>query len=145
MSGTELLLRLAAATLAGAALGLDREAHQKSAGLRTLALVGLASAIFMVAGLAHEGTGEVDPLRVVQGIVTGVGFLGAGTILQKEDEAAVLGLTTAATIWIDAALGVAFAMGLWATGIIGLGLALLVLVGGRWVERHLRRGLGTER
>jgi putative Mg2+ transporter-C (MgtC) family protein len=92
-----------------AAIGLEREFHQKPAGLRTNMLIGIGSALFTVLSLsfAHGGQGTVD--RVAAQIATGIGFLGAGAILR--DEHSVHGLTTAATIWVNAAIGMAVGAG----------------------------------
>src|SRR5262245_33477653 len=107
----EVVLRLSSATLAGAVLGLNRELRGKPAGLRTLALVGVGSALFALAGIgAVLDTGKptsTDAIsRVIQGIVTGIGFLGAGVIIHDVQQH-VRGLTTAATIWLSSALGIA--------------------------------------
>jgi putative Mg2+ transporter-C (MgtC) family protein len=100
----QVFFRLAAAVGAGALIGLDRELRRKPAGLRTLALVALGSAVFILEtvdpaqGVATDGTS-----RVIQGVVTGVGFLGAGSILRGASEESIRGLTTAASIWLAAA------------------------------------------
>ncbi len=134
---TDLLLRLLAATAAGAIIGLDREMHRKPAGLRTLMLVGLGSALFTTAGLV--GLPSTDPLRIVQGVIVGIGFLGGGVILQREEQGAVQGLTTAASIWIVAALGTTFALGRWLLAAAALALSIVVLVAGTALERWLHR------
>jgi len=105
--------RLVLAALAGAALGLNRERHNQAAGLRTHILVAAGSALFMIA--ATEMAVHADAVsRVMQGIVQGIGFLGAGTILKLSKRVEVHGLTTAASIWFTAALGIAAAVGpLW--------------------------------
>src|SRR5690242_13675486 len=101
----EVLLRLLAALLCGAAIGLNREFHRKPAGFRTFALVSLGSAIVV---LSMEQRGGPDSIsRVVQGIMTGIGFLGAGVIFRREARNKVSGLTTAAAIWLTAGLGCA--------------------------------------
>lgn len=134
-------LRLGAATLAGAALGINREIRGKSAGLRTHALVALGTALMTLVGVAASSAGpEFDTeslARVVQGIVAGVGFLGGGAILKGGDQ--VRGLTTAATLWVAAGLGVACAAGLWHTTLIAVAITTLVLVAGRRVDLLLRR------
>ena len=105
----DVFLRLGAAVLAGAIIGFDREIRDKPAGLRTLTLVSLGSAVFTLTAL-----GTPDSIsRVIQGIVTGVGFLGAGTIIRGRDEHSVRGLTTAASVWLAAAIGVACALADW--------------------------------
>jgi putative Mg2+ transporter-C (MgtC) family protein len=105
--------RLLAATVLGGLIGFQRERVHSAAGLRTHILVALGAALFVLAG--HEaGFSASDTSRVVQGIVAGIGFLGAGTILKLADRGEVHGLTTAATIWVTAAVGVAASIGpLW--------------------------------
>jgi putative Mg2+ transporter-C (MgtC) family protein len=98
--------RLLAATVLGGLIGFQRERVHSAAGLRTHILVALGAALFALAG-SEAGFSPPDVSRVVQGIVAGVGFLGAGTILKLADRGEVHGLTTAATIWVTAAVGVA--------------------------------------
>ena len=111
------LIRLIAATLLGAVIGIQRERAGKPAGLRTHMLVTLGTAVFV---LACSGVGmSSDALsRVIQGIITGIGFIGAGSILKLSQEREVQGLTTAAGVWMTAAVGVAVGLG-------SLGVALL--------------------
>jgi putative Mg2+ transporter-C (MgtC) family protein len=106
----EILLRLGVAAAVGAIVGLDRERQGKPAGLRTHVLVSAGSALFVVAA-AETGTPTADMSRIIQGVAAGVGFLGAGAILKLSDSRQILGLTTAATIWMTAALGVAAGLG----------------------------------
>ncbi|HEX6054039.1 MAG TPA: MgtC/SapB family protein [Gemmatimonadaceae bacterium] len=137
---TDVLLRLLAATLAGAVIGFNREITQKPAGLRTHALVSLGSALVVVtAVLLGPSDGRVHPdatARVIQGIVAGIGFIGGGVILHAEGRH-VLGLTTAATIWVAAALGVTCGVGHWAIAGTAVGITLFVLVVGQWVEKWI--------
>jgi putative Mg2+ transporter-C (MgtC) family protein len=125
----QVFLRLAAAVAAGALIGLDRELRRKPAGLRTLALVSLGSAVYILetvdpgVGGSTEGTS-----RVIQGVVTGVGFLGAGSILRTTNEDSVRGLTTAASIWLAAATGIACGLAQWPLAAASCVLGLLVLV-----------------
>ena len=132
------VLRLGAALLLGSVLGLNRELHGKAAGLRTHALVCLGAAIATLLALGPlNRPGEADPnaiTRVVQGILTGVGFLGAGVIL-RDPMGHVTGLTTAATIWICAVLGIVCGLGYWWLLGISVFITLLVLVFGRPIER----------
>ena len=121
----DVFLRLGAAVFAGAIIGFDREMRDKPAGLRTVSLVSLGSAVFTLTAL---GPGAVDSTsRVIQGIVTGVGFLGAGTIIRGRDEQSVRGLTTAASVWLAAAVGVACGLAYWAVAVSAVVLGLLVL------------------
>ena len=140
----QVYLRLAAAVGAGALIGLDRELRRKPAGLRTLALVALGSAVFILetveptSGISTEGTS-----RVIQGIVTGVGFLGAGSILRGTNEDSVRGLTTAASIWLAAATGIACGLAKWGlvAGSCTLGLLVLMITP---VERALHNRRKTD-
>ncbi len=130
VSGTpgveDVLLRLVAACLFGGCVGWDREAEQKEAGLRTHMLVALGAATFGVLAVLITD-GEADPMQVVQGVAAGIGFLGAGQILQMRG--AAVGLTTAAGIWVVGGVGLACGMG--ATGLAALVtvLALAILRG----------------
>jgi len=135
-------LRLGAALFLGALLGLNRELHGKAAGLRTHALVCLGAAVATLLALGPPGSwATADPnaiTRVVQGILTGVGFLGAGVIL-RDPMGHVTGLTTAATIWVCAVLGIVCGLGQWALLGIGAVLTVLLLLFGRSVERLAER------
>jgi putative Mg2+ transporter-C (MgtC) family protein len=123
------LLRLAAAVGVGAVIGLDRELRRKPAGLRTLALVALGSAVFIIETIdTTRGVYTDATSRVIQGIVTGVGFLGAGSIMRSADEESVRGLTTAASIWVAAAAGIACGLANWPLVVVGSALGVLVLV-----------------
>jgi putative Mg2+ transporter-C (MgtC) family protein len=114
---THVVIRLIASVLLGAAIGLQRERAGKPAGIRTHILATLGTTVFVL-GCAGFGMSADGLSRVIQGIVTGIGFLGAGAILKLDDKHDIKGLTTAASIWISAAIGVAVGLG-------GLGLALL--------------------
>lgn len=134
----EVMLRLGAATIAGAAIGLNRDLHNKPSGLRTLALVSLGSALAVLIA-AEAGTGPNPISPVLQGIVTGVGFLGAGVILHIGGTAKVHGLTTAAAIWLTAVLGAACGLGYWQIALVSIGLTALVLAFGGTLERAVHR------
>ena len=140
----EIALRLGSATLTGAVLGLNRELKGKPAGLRTNALVSLGSALLILASLG-VAAGEDAALRAnvlsraMQGIITGVGFLGAGVILRDKDGTQVHGLTTAATIWLTATLGVLCGAGMWPVALLGVGLTLAILILGWPLEKYLHR------
>ena len=139
----DLLLRLGAATLVGAAFGLDREARHKPAGMRTLALVALGAAMIVVVVVENPNTGSTFDAnamsRVMQGILTGIGFIGAGVIMRTEREQTVHGLTTAATIWVVAALGITCGAGRWRIVGLAMVLALGTLFTGRFVENAMLR------
>jgi putative Mg2+ transporter-C (MgtC) family protein len=111
------LIRLFAAALLGAIIGFQRERAGKPAGLRTHMLVTLGTCVFVLA-CAGYGMSSDGLSRVIQGIVTGIGFIGAGSILKLDKERDIQGLTTAASVWVTAAVGVAVGLG-------GLGLAIL--------------------
>jgi putative Mg2+ transporter-C (MgtC) family protein len=137
---SETLLRLSAAMAVGCVIGLNRELHNKPTGMRTLGLVGLGSAL-AVAAVAESSAAEVG--RVIQGVITGVGFLGAGVILHRPDRGRVHGLTTAATIWVTASLGILCGLAAWpAVATAGL-LILLLLIAGGPLERRLERLFGS--
>jgi len=125
---TRILLRLLMAAVLGAVLGFEREHKGKSAGVRTHMLVSMGAALFVLAP-SMAGADDQALSRVVQGIVAGIGFLGAGTILKGNgrDPSHVKGLTTAAGLWMTAAIGTAAGMGREATALISTLMALLVL------------------
>ncbi|HEV8256616.1 MAG TPA: MgtC/SapB family protein [Casimicrobiaceae bacterium] len=131
--------RLGMAVLVGAVLGINRDLHHKPAGLRTHGLVSLGSATVIVVALSTVGTDANALSRVIQGLVTGVGFIGAGVILHHDAEHRVAGLTTAASIWVAAALGVACGSGHWIIALFALAMTLAVLVFGGPVEQALER------
>jgi putative Mg2+ transporter-C (MgtC) family protein len=136
MDATDIALRLGLAALAGAALGLNRDLHGKPTGVRTLGLVGLASALIVIA----VGHGDGDVSRVMQGIVTGIGFLGAGVIIRSEKGRHVHNLTTAACVWLTACIGTACGVAEWRLMLIGAPIiAVLLIFGGsfeKWVHRR---------
>jgi putative Mg2+ transporter-C (MgtC) family protein len=121
-----ILLRMLGATVLGAVVGYERERTGKSAGLRTHMLVALGSAVFVIAPL-EAGLSAADVSRIVQGVAAGIGFIGAGAILKRTEENEVLGLTTAAGIWLTAAIGIAAGLGSLGVAAIGVLLALLIL------------------
>lgn len=122
---TRILVRLMLAALLGGLLGIEREQKGKAAGVRTHMLVAMGSALFVLVS-QQAGMLSGDLSRVVQGVTAGVGFLGAGTILKGNDEDKVKGLTTAAGIWMTAAIGVAAGMGREATAVLSTLLALAI-------------------
>jgi putative Mg2+ transporter-C (MgtC) family protein len=127
-------LRLLAAVLVGVLIGLDREWRGKPVGVRTLALVSLGAALVPVATVHLSAlNNEPDAVSrvvqgVIQGVMAGIGFLGAGVILRHPQAGEVQNLTTAATVWVTAALGIACGLATWSIVWIGAGLALLVLI-----------------
>jgi putative Mg2+ transporter-C (MgtC) family protein len=131
--------RLAAALAVGAIVGINRDLHRKAAGLRTLALVSVGSAILVIVTIIMT-RGNGDSLsRVIQGIVAGVGFLGAGVIMHHEADRRVEGLTTAATVWVAAGLGAACGAGLATVAVLALVTTMVILTWGGYVERACER------
>lgn len=123
---TRVCLRLLVALILGALLGYERESAGAAAGLRTHMLVSMGSALFTLVPL-QAGMSVADISRVLQGITAGIGFLGAGAIIKMRNEHHIMGLTTAAGIWMTAAVGVAAGMGLEATAVVSALFALVVL------------------
>jgi putative Mg2+ transporter-C (MgtC) family protein len=126
----EIGLRLAAALVVGAIVGLERERKRRPAGLRTMILISLGSAAFMLAGMkaleAFPQTGQAEVTRLLQGLMSGIGFLGAGAVIQNKR--AVRGLTTAAAVWVTAAGGAMCGLGQYAMVAMLAALALFTLV-----------------
>lgn len=123
---SELIRRLLTAALLGAILGFEREIRQKAAGLRTNTLIAIGSALFTVMSYELAADGQADPGRVAAQIVTGIGFLGAGAIMRTGS--GVQGLTTAATVWVNAAVGVAAGGGEYHLAFIATGVTLVTLL-----------------
>ena len=133
--------RLGLALLVGSVLGINRNLRRKPAGIRTHALVSLSTALVTLIAFESMGHDPAATSRVVQGLVTGIGFLGAGVIIHHDAEHRVEGLTTAATVWMTAICGIACGLGQGGVVLVGLGLALGVLVCGLPVERTMARWL----
>jgi putative Mg2+ transporter-C (MgtC) family protein len=143
ISEWEFLGRAAAAAVLGGTLGFDRELRRAAAGVRTYALVGMGSAAFIAAAVLLALEVEADPStlndnqsRMAAGLVAGVGFLGAGAILRTDER--VRGLTTAAGIWVTAAIGLLIGSGFWILGIGVTILALLIIVGLRPLHESVK-------
>jgi putative Mg2+ transporter-C (MgtC) family protein len=139
----QIISRLAAAVLIGSIIGLDRNLHGKPTGLRTLSLVALGSSLVTMTGMDFA-MGEADydvnaVSRVIQGVITGIGFLGAGVIVRGESSERVRGLTTAASIWVTAALGIVCGTGSWKIAIVAVVLVLLIFLIGGPLERTIHR------
>ena len=142
----EFLFRLILASLLGGVIGLERQIRAKEAGVRTHILIGIGSAMFMIVSkygfydvIEHTHIG-LDPSRIAAQVVTGVGFLGAGNILVQKQT--IKGLTTAADVWVTAAIGLGIGSGMYEVGIIGTIMALIVLelfrqLTYRFLNRHL--------
>ena len=135
ISTLDLGCRLGASILTGVIIGVNREMHAKPVGVRTLALVGLGSALVTLSGSGFSADmTDANASRAIQGIVTGIGFLGAGVIV-KGASGGVHGLTTAAAIWVTAAMGIACGLGAYMAAAISIGLMLLVLTVGGAIDR----------
>ena len=148
MELSQVALRLVAATAIGAMVGLDRELRRKAAGLRTHALVGLGASLLTVVISSFVPQSEhIDALsRVIQGIIAGVGFLGGGAILKtsgSNEQESVHGITTAASIWVVAALGIACGAGQWVPALMAAALTLIVLVLGGSIDRVIKKRVKT--
>jgi putative Mg2+ transporter-C (MgtC) family protein len=142
MDIVDIVLRVVVAAVVGALIGLNRDLRGKPTGVRTLGLVGLGSAL---AVLAVAGGGDnAAASRVIQGIVTGIGFLGAGVIVRRMEKGQVHGLTTAASVWLTAALGAACGVGAWRVIVVGVPATFLVLLFGGRLEKLSERWLGSE-
>ena len=141
---SEIVLRLGAATFAGGLIGLNRDLHGKPIGLRTLGLVGLATAtvVVLTATFADVAKSTDATSRIIQGILTGIGFLGAGVIVHRENRSRIQGLTSAACTWLTACVGIICGAGQWRIVTVALGITFIVLIFGGRVERRLHRALG---
>jgi putative Mg2+ transporter-C (MgtC) family protein len=137
------IVRLLAAALAGVALGLPRNLSDKPIGMRTLGLVSLGAAMVSIAALRYPAlAGDPNAASrvlqgIIQGLMVGVGFIGAGVILRDMNKNKVHGLTTATTVWIAAALGIACGLADWLVASFGLVLALIILIVLKRFERHV--------
>src|SRR5437016_8114485 len=145
LSSAEMFLRVLMALRAGFIVGWERESHGRPAGLRTTILTCVASAVAMIisevlfaesAAATATGSWRPDPARLGAGILTGIGFLGAGTILRHAN--VIRGVTTAASLWFVTVLGLTFGSGEFSLGFIGVGLALLTLYVLPRFEKHIQ-------
>jgi putative Mg2+ transporter-C (MgtC) family protein len=137
ISDVELAQRLILAAALGAAIGFERELRQKTAGLRTNILIALGSALFTLMSIKMAVTPASDATRIAAQIVTGIGFLGAGAIMRTGS--GIQGLTTAATVWVNAAVGVAAGGGEYHLALIGTGVTLVALLVLAPAERRIER------
>ena len=135
----EIIIRLGSATVLGGLIGFERELHGKVAGFRTHSLVALGSALIMLVSVhifnVYQGTVAVDPSRIAAQVVTGIGFLGAGTIIRSS--AGIKGLTTAAGLWTASGIGLACGIGYFRAAFAATIITLLVLVVFSWVGRKI--------
>ncbi len=135
----ETIARLLLALACGVCLGLNRDLHHKPAGVRTFSLVSVGAALVTLVAVQLLPGDASSVSRVIQGILTGIGFVGAGVIFHSEQRKNVAGLTTAAAIWFTAALGIACGLGRFTLVLMGLIVALAVLVIGGPIERFAER------
>lgn len=134
-------MRLILAVVLGGLVGYQREASDRPAGFRTHILVALGSALFtLISAFPFDGLEASDPTRIAAQVVTGIGFLGAGTIIRREN--IVIGLTTAASLWAVAAVGMAAGIGYYSAAVSGTALILITLAVLKPIERRLAAGAG---
>jgi putative Mg2+ transporter-C (MgtC) family protein len=152
LAPADLVLRVLGAAVLGGLVGLERELRSRPAGFRTHILVSLGACLFTMAGaygVSAFFAGDVppdlrfDPTRVAAQVVTGIGFLGAGAIIRTGSN--VQGLTTAAALWVTAAIGLAVGLGFWGGAVAVTGATIAALYGLRWLEKGPIKRLGKER
>ncbi len=136
LSDSQIVLRLVLSVLFSGLIGLERQMHRRSAGLRTHILVCLGSCLIMLTSLyvfdIYKDKATVDPARIAAGVITGIGFLGAGAIIREKE--GVKGLTTAASLWVVSGIGLAVGVGFYSAGIVTTVLALTALYFMRRIE-----------
>ncbi len=136
LTDSQIILRLVLSVFLSGLIGLERQIHRRTAGLRTHILVCLGSCLIMLTSLyvfdIYKDKVPLDPARIAAGVITGIGFLGAGTIIRERE--GVRGLTTAASLWVVAGIGLAVGTGFYKAGIFTAILALIVLFFLRYVE-----------
>ena len=141
MDWIDTTLRLGAAALIGIALGLNRYLHHKSIGVRTLGLVSVASAAIIMAVL--DAATADSATRVIQGLLTGIGFIGGGLIMRNPNEQAVHGLTTAATVFVATVIGILCGLGVWPVLLPAAAIVGVLLVYGGKFEKAIARRYGA--
>jgi putative Mg2+ transporter-C (MgtC) family protein len=132
----EIVARLVLAAVLGMLIGFERELHHKPAGMRTHVMVCIGATLFTIVSTSIKGD-LVDASRIASGVVIGIGFLGAGTIFKSASK--VIGLTTAAELWVLAAIGLAIGIGLYTTAIVTTIIVLLILFPGKMMEAKLKK------
>ena len=132
---TEIVIRLLLSAGLGLLIGAERQIRKKPAGLRTHSLVALGACLFTIATISVVGSQHESITRTIQGVVTGIGFLGAGMIFQSKNK--VTGLTTSAEIWTLAAIGILVGLGNYTIAILATLLVLIILVPFKWFEKEL--------
>jgi len=137
-----MVIKLLLAVIFGGLIGLEREIQKREAGLRTHILVCLGSTLIMLTSIyifdIYKGTGNLDPSRIAAGVMTGIGFIGAGAIIKDKDT--VKGLTTAASIWVVSGIGIAIGCGFISAALITTIFVLIILL----VLRHIEKFLSTK-
>lgn len=144
MTELDLAVRVAAGTFCGVLIGAERARDHKATGMRTLSLVGLGAALLVGAVQLASGDDASAQSRVIQGLITGVGFLGAGVILHRAGDQAVHGLTTAAAVWVTTILGIVAGVGQIGAALTGALLVVVVLLLGERVDRAVARRFGSD-
>jgi putative Mg2+ transporter-C (MgtC) family protein len=129
----EILIKLVVSAVLGGLVGLERGVHRKPAGMRTHSLVCIGSTLFTIMSVSVAGA---EPTRIAAGIVTGIGFLGAGMIFRSEDR--VRGLTTAAELWVLAAIGLAIGLGFYFAALVTTIVVIFILIPLKYVEKEAR-------
>lgn len=131
MTDNQVILRLTLSLVLGGLIGLERQLHRRPAGLRTHILVCIGSCLIMLTSIyisdIYKNIGNVDPSRIAAGVITGIGFLGAGAIIREREKEAVKGLTTAASLWVVAGIGLAAGCGFYIAALYTTTLALVTL------------------
>ncbi len=139
LTETQVALRLVLSVVLGGSIGMERQVHRRNAGLRTHILVSLGSCLIMLTSIyifdIYKSVTNVDPGRIAAGVITGIGFLGAGAIIREREE--VKGLTTAASLWVVAGIGLATGCGFYSASVITASLGLIVLVLLRRIETKI--------
>ncbi len=134
----QILIRLVLTLVLSGLIGFERQVHRRSAGLRTHMLVSMGSCLIMLTSLyvfdIYKNQVGLDPARIAAGVITGIGFLGAGTIIREPE--GIKGLTTAASLWVVAGIGLAIGCGFYRAGVYATVLALMALVFLRYVENR---------
>jgi len=140
-----MIVRLSLSFLVGGLIGLERQMHRRPAGLRTHILVCIGSCLIMLTSMyvfdIYKSEVNIDPSRIASGVITGIGFLGAGAIIREREKEAVKGLTTAASLWVVAGLGLSIGCGLYSASLFTTALALVALF---FLARVERRALGKD-
>ena len=131
---SEIFIRILVAAALGAAIGFERQRSHKSAGLRTNALVGMGAALLTIISLSFDSAGA-DPSRIISNIIVGIGFIGGGVIIREEGK--VSGITTAATLWVVAAIGIAVGMGFYREAVFSVAVVYFILTVLWLIERKV--------